>query len=142
MTWDTNTAATTSSSSIEWAVWSPCNGFIAVTYRDTMFRDTIMMDVLDSVTLQRLQTLESPQDVSSRDRTFVFSPDSRILTCSGSDDRGTELWLSVVNWDLQTGGVIGVIRQQGIGRPADRMPHYVFSGRKDGWSLLLSFWSQ
>ena len=74
------------------------------------------MDVLDSVTLQRLQTLESPQGTPIRYRAVIFSPDSRILTCSSGGSVGHYHQcqeLSVVSWDLQTGGVASVIRWKG-----------------------------
>ena len=93
-------------SRLKLAVWSPCNRFIAITCDGIR-----MMDILDSVTLQQLQTLELPQGVPTELRTPVFSPDSRILTCSGyayGDPPDGELF--VVSWDLQTGGVANVIR--------------------------------
>ena len=71
------------------------------------------MDVLDSATLQRLQTLELPQDISEETKASIFSPDSHVLTCCGHIRGGAlGLELSLVSWDLQTGGVISVIRWQ------------------------------
>jgi len=67
------------------------------------------MDILDSVTLQQLQTLKFPQDISIGYDALVFSPDSRILSTVG-------YWYKdrfVVSWDLQTGGVASVIRWEG-----------------------------
>ena len=75
---------------------------------------TILVDVLDSTTLQRLQTFESPQATSAQCEALVFSPDSRILTCSGGgyvEGLGREMFVS--SWDLQTGGLANVIRWQG-----------------------------
>jgi len=108
MSWDTNTAATTHSSEIELVVWSPCNRFIAVTLEDTW-----MVDVLDSATLQHVQTLESPHDMSTTGRMLAFSPDSCNLTCSSGDDEdplGQEI--TIVSWDLQTGGIVSNIKHQ------------------------------
>ena len=78
--------------------------------------------MLDSATLQRLQTLEPPQGIFTNLRAFIFSPDGRILTCSSvgyTDSSDQEL--CVVSWDLQTGGVASVIRwkrprREAIGR--------------------------
>ena len=104
MSWDTNTAAIACPSDVELAAWSPCNRFIAITYVDT-----VTVDVLDSVTLQRLQTLEPPAVLRRGHRVFTFSPDSRILTYSdGTLCRMAFGYLSV-SWDIQTGGVVGVI---------------------------------
>jgi len=69
------------------------------------------VEVLDSLTLQRLQNLEFPRGISTATRTLVFSPDSHILTSSGMHGSGKELF--VVSWDLQTGGVASVITWQG-----------------------------
>jgi len=106
VSWGTSTVATTRPSRIELAVWSPCNRFIAIGW----FRGTTV-DVLDPVTLQRLQALEFPQGTSTWLRALVFSPDSRILTCSSCDDMCPEIF--VVSWDLQTGGIVSSIRHQG-----------------------------
>jgi len=67
------------------------------------------MDILDSVTLQQLQTLKFPQDISIGYKALVFSPDSRILSSVG-------YWYEdqfFVSWDLQTGGVASVARWEG-----------------------------
>ena len=65
--------------------------------------------VLDSATLQRLQILEAPHDISLFPCKLIFSPDSRILTCCSTNYEKP----FVVSWDLQTGGVVGVITWQG-----------------------------
>ena len=111
MLWDEDTAATTRPSKIEAATWSPCNKFIAIAWYGST-----TMDVLDSATLQRLQTLESPPGICAVFRTSVFSPDSRTLMCychgymavSGRDRH-------IISWDLQTGGVAGVIPVASVG---------------------------
>ena len=110
VSWDPSAAARTGPSAIDVAVWSPCNRFIAVTYMDT-----VTVDVLDPVTLQHLQTLEPPGGLYTTCRTLTFSPDSRILTYSGGIPQPGVLakCLFVVSWDLQTGGVVGVITVRG-----------------------------
>ena len=108
MSWGARTTAATRPSRINLAVWSPCNRFIAITWKNAR-----TVDVLDSATLQRLQTLEFPQDVHTEDGVLVFSPDSRILTCSRmrfGDHRDRRS--SVVSWDLQTGRASSVIGQE------------------------------
>ena len=102
--WHSNFATKTYPDDIELAGWSTCNRFIAITSRHSK-----TVEVLDSATLQRLQTLEFPRDLSLYECSLVFSPDSRILTCSSGDYKKP----FVVSWDLQTGGVVGVIRWQG-----------------------------
>ena len=109
MSWDQNTAATMRPSAINLAVWLPCNRFIAITWDGAA-----TVDVLDSVTLQRLQTFESPQGISAKHRVLVFSPDSRILTSFGDAYAGgLDRELFVSSWDLQTGGLASIIRWQG-----------------------------
>ena len=109
ISWDTNTAARLHYSRIKLAVWSPCNKFIAVALWDAR-----VVDILDSATLQHLQTLESPLDMSTEGRGLAFSPDSCILTYASRDDQGPlGQVLVAVSWDLQTGGVVSTIRQQG-----------------------------
>ena len=95
MLWDGICAATTLPSELEVAVRSPCDRFIAVTLRGAR-----TVDILDSKTPQRLQTLEPPQVVSIDHRGCVFSPDSRILTCYSGDPL-TDPQDFVVSWDLQ-----------------------------------------
>jgi len=104
MAWDTSTAATTRSSTIDEAVWSPCNRFIAIVWQHGW-----AVDVLDAVTLQPLQTHKLQILPSHR---LIFSPDSHILTCFILSDNIQQL--HVVNWDLQTGGTISAIRHQAL----------------------------
>jgi hypothetical protein len=120
MLWNPNTAAATFPSLINLAVWSPCNRFIAIVYQENAG-----VDILDSVTLQRLQTLEPPGGMSQYNKELIFSPDSHILTCSSGgcrhiDDPSEELL--IVSWDLQTGGIASVIRwpelEEVVGHPS------------------------
>ena len=93
---------------INWVALSPCDRPIAVVYQYAM-----VVDILDSTTLQRLQTVQIPDNDTSVAKAFAFSPDSCILSCSTagdhiSEDRG----IGVISWDLQTGGIVGPARQQ------------------------------
>ena len=131
VSWDTNTAATTHTSQIELAVWSPCNKFIAITLWDTK-----VVEILDSATLQHLQTLEFTQDIPTENRVLVFSPDSSTLTCSSSGEGPMGQELATVSWDLQTGGIVSVIRLQGPECPAAGISSLTYStdGRMLGFS--------
>ena len=108
--WDSNVAATTSRFKIRLAVWSPCNGFIAITTNHRM-----SVSILDSVTLQRYQTLEFPREISRSSEALAFSPDSHILTSISPENyylhKGGEG--AIVSWDLQTGGVVSSIELKG-----------------------------
>ena len=113
--WDSNTAATKFSSVTGAAAWSPCNRFIA-----TCPWDTISVDILDSVTLQRLQSLGSPWERLACPSALIFSPDSRKLTYSGHGASRTEPHnpfisvdpeILVITWDLQTGSVVSAIKR-------------------------------
>jgi len=101
--WGQHTATITLPNDISVVTWSPCNRFIAIICSGV---ETI--DVLDSVTLQKLQTL-TPQQTLWTDNggpALVFSPDSRILTSLGHLDKKG----SFESWDLQTGDEAGIIR--------------------------------
>ena len=98
--WDSTAASTTRSVQADFAVWSPCNRFIAV-----LPGLAKRVDILDSATLQRLQSLEFQPKPSTVLQTFTFSPDSRMLTAF----IGLTYKRVLVSWDLQTGGVVSVI---------------------------------
>jgi len=106
MSWDPNPAATTLLSTIKLAVWSQCNRFIAIARGRT-----VAVDILDSSTLQRLQTLESAQNTPTNRGALIFSPDSRVLTLFSDGERPYGPFL--ITWDLQTGGTVSIIRWQG-----------------------------
>jgi WD40 repeat protein len=104
--WDLKAATATFDCEIELAVWSPCNRFIAIGPKRAM-----AVNILDSTTLQRIQSLGFPQ-ISSLS-VLAFSPDSRTLTsviCN--NDMGTAG--AVVSWDLQTGGIVSTIEWEGL----------------------------
>ena len=123
MSWDATSTATARPSWFESVVWLPCNRFIAIAWNRTSG-----VDVLDSPTLQRLQTLESPQDISTNRRALIFSPDSRVLTCfSGNRTNALGGELFVVSWDLQTGGVSSVIEWHGPARELAGIPSITYS---------------
>ena len=71
------------------------------------------MDILDSVTLRRLQTLEFPREISTRPEALIFSPDSRTLTSLTCNYYQADPGGFVVSWDLQTGGVVSAIEWTG-----------------------------
>jgi len=104
--WGQHTAAITCPSRISTVAWSPCSKFIAITWHKAK-----IIDVLDSVTLQKLQVLNPQQTLWTpfQDPVLVFSPDSRILTGSVYMDGK----LSFESWDLQTGDQAGVIIRSG-----------------------------
>ena len=106
--WDSNTATATSRFEINLAVWSPCNRFIAISPAQGM-----TVDVLDSETLQRLQSLEFAQCPSSSHRAIAFSPDSRMVTYFTHSYMHPDPEGFVVSWDLQTGGVVSTIERKG-----------------------------
>ena len=138
MSWDLNTAATTLPYAIRVAVWSQCNRFIAIARGDT-----VAVDILDSSTLQRLQTLDSHQKTSALCGALAFSPDGRMLTCSGDgggpgSGGGSSLELFLVSWDLQTGGIISTIREQGPGQHIAGNPSIAYS--RNGKMVCIFYW--
>ena len=106
--WDLNTASASCPSEIMRAEWSPCGRFIAIAWGIVP-----TIDVLDSMTLQRLQTFTPPQSTPALYRALVFSPDGHILTYYGTP-HGYH-GLCVGSWDLQTGGLVSTITLQGPG---------------------------
>jgi len=128
MSWDQNTATIKCPSVIKQAAWSPCNRFIAVAWGDVA-----TVEVLDSATLQRLQTLEFPRDISTRCMALVFSPDSRVLSSVG--DRDEDLF--IVSWDLQTGGVASVVRWEG---PTQQVEGISTTYSADGRIVAVFYW--
>ena len=107
MSWDPDSASA-SRPSLTWeVVWSPCGRFIAIAWGDIP-----TIDVLDSVTLQRLQTFRPLPNVPMWTGVLNFSPDGRFITYHGIPDEDHELCVS--SWDLQTGGLVSTIGLQGL----------------------------
>ena len=77
---------------VEATAWSPCGRFIAATAFSSM------VEILDAVTLERLDTFKSPPG----NQWPSFSPDGCLLTLFSAQQELT-------SWDLQTGGPIGTI---------------------------------
>ena len=130
ISWEANTAVTARPFLITLTVWSPCDRFIAITCGQP-----VTVDVLDSATLQRLQTLEFPQGISPVSDVLVFSPDSRVLSSSSyANTNPSDPELVVISWDLQTGGVASVIRWQMPAQPHTYRPNmaYLASGKVVG----------
>ena len=106
--WDSSIAAARCAFEIGQLVWSSCNMFIAIGARDSM-----NVEILDSATLQQLQTLEFSSEVFVRPEALIFSPDSLTLSCSGRDKSLSNQDVHLVSWDLQTGGVVSAIKRRG-----------------------------
>ena len=79
--------------------WSPCSRFIAVARGHST-----TIEVLDAVTLGKLNTLKSPP---SRDNWLSFSPNSHLLL------RLDDKW-QLTSWDLQTGGPVCTIPSEQV----------------------------
>ena len=120
--WDSNTAAAVFSDPIDQAVWSSCSRFIAIA-----FQNSTLVDILDSVALQKLQTLKFERVFQSGRSGFGFSPDGRMLTRSGHNRGESKGSSFVVTWDLQTGSVISAIE-----RPLDIPEGIRITYSKDG----------
>jgi WD40 repeat protein len=119
MLWDSKAAVATFGFDIQLAVWSPCSRFIAV-----FPEDTATVDILDPATLQRIQSLNIAQTSSLL--ALAFSPDSRMLT-SFIHKEGLGTAGAIVSWDLQTGGVVSTIEQEGLRDVEVRVAHITYS---------------
>ena len=128
VSWDPHSAATRRHPKTNLAAWSPCNKFIAI-------YNAMKVHILDPATLQDLQNLEFPQGASTRTQALVFSPDSRMLTCSGGTHRGA----LVVSWDLHTGGVVSAVTRQGPGGQHKSRIAYSANGKAVGVLHYFSF---
>ena len=132
--WDSTIASAKSPSYIHLAVWSPCNRFIA-----TSSFNPETVDILDSATLQRSQSLEFSLDRPTSLIALAFSPDSRTLTSFAHQHDRTNTREFVTSWDLQTGGVVGAIeRQQPFGTSVEwAQMSYLMGGKM---VAVLSCW--
>ena len=119
--WDSNTPTSVVSSKFGLAVWSPCNRFIAISPGHTM-----TADILDSATLQRLQSLPFSRRIALPPEALAFSPDSRMLTffIRGQNILSPERF--VVSWDLHTGGVVSAIEWKGFRDTKSRKAHIIY----------------
>ena len=96
--WDPNIASTSFSDRVLAVAWSPCSRFIAISQLSS---DKV--SILNTVTLEQIYTT-CPVGQLDGPRNLVFSPDSHLLTgCFNSFPD------FIVNWDLQTGGLISKI---------------------------------
>ena len=111
VSWGSNNTATQRTFTIKLAVWSSCSGFLAISATETS-----PVEILDSMTLQRLQSLEFPREIPGHPMALIFSPDGRMLTCAGFCKLDRETF--VVSWDLQTGGIVSGIKRRA---PAESM---------------------
>jgi len=127
MSWDTDIAAATRPYDIEEAVCSPCNRFIAITWLSCG-----AVDILDSVTLQLLQTLKYHQKSTMSYWVPAFSPDSRILTITVTRNRYQDEDPSFISWDLQTGGISSIGRRPGPGSDGTASITYSVDGKLVG----------
>ena len=103
-TWDPAAATGIFPPVIRLAVWSPCNRFIAII--TSLIRP---INILVSATLQKLRHLASALVYPE---TLIFSPDSRMLTSSGFFYTRKSKEVLVVTWNIQTGGVVSIIRRE------------------------------
>ena len=96
-TWEPAVSAPEPHNSVITAAWSPCSRFIAAA-RSNPFA----IEILDSVTLERLNTFKSPY----MNGWLSFSPDGHLLAGFGITQ---ELTWELVSWDLQTGCPVSTI---------------------------------
>ena len=122
VSWDSHTAAAVFSDLVEEAVWSSCSRFIAIA-----FENSTLVDILDSVALQKLQTLKFERVFEYGRSGFGFSPDGRMFTRSGHNRGESKESSFVVTWDLQTGSVISAIE-----RPLNKPEGIRITYSKDG----------
>ena len=105
VSWEQSVATMKFPTTVNAAVWSPCNRFIAIVYGSS--RATI--EILDAATLGQLATVDFPPDELCGPQWLIFSPGGRFLT-----------WLSgnpgdFISLDVQTGALLSAIspEQQG-----------------------------
>ena len=94
ISWDPSIANKRFSHGIYVTAWSPCSRFIAV-----VFLTLPVIEVLDAGTLGQLHTMYLPHK-NIVWHYVTFSPGTHLLTAYSYKDG------CIVNWDLQTGGVL------------------------------------
>ena len=127
--WNPYIAAISHPLEIEMAAWSLCNRLIAISPHFPM-----VVDILDSATLQRLQTLKPPPEIPVAPQALIFSPDGHMLTCSGCNDNPHPSYqvAHIVSWDLQTGGIVSSIEHPNGNSAGKHQIAYSESGRVVG----------
>ena len=95
--WDPNIANIRFQSEISTVTWSPCSKLIAA----SNLRSSEIA-ILDAVTLKQLHTMHVLK-VKVRWTHITFSPSSHLLTAHSSVQN------CIINWDLQTGGLLSNI---------------------------------
>jgi WD40 repeat protein len=124
--WDSNPVARVCPSIIKLAVWSSCSQFIAISSQNSM-----VVDILDSMTLQKVQTLKLKDECYPNNRALSFSPDSHMLTSGHFSTWPFEAF--VVTWDLQTGGIISAINKSlNVHYPTNTFITYSTNGKMVG----------
>ena len=101
-------------------VWSPCSRFAAVTNHQSI-------QVVDSVTLSPLGIFQHSLPDPKIFQLLGFSPDSRCLTLFES--------VSLTSWDLQTGGLLGIIPSE---QDSSTTPSS-FTHSKDGNAVAVTY---
>ena len=104
--WDSATLATGCSFRVKLVVWSPCNKYLAISPPEP-----VTVAVLDATALRQAQNLEFSPRIPSRPLAFIFSPDSRVLTCSCAGLCSDEE-LCVTSWDVRTGRIVSAIEHR------------------------------
>lgn len=95
--WDPSIANIRFPGEICTAAWSPCSRLIAVAHNKSS-----LIVILDAMSLEQLHTMHPPQDGMLWSY-ITFSPGSHLLTAYA------QMRDSIVNWDLQTGGLLSQI---------------------------------
>ena len=95
--WDSTIASIRFPSEICAVVWSPCSRFIAIAHDEEP-----EITILDAVTLQKLHTMY-PSKQKTIWSHIIFSPGSHLLTAYSQHKD------CIINWDLQTGGLLSNI---------------------------------
>ena len=118
--WEPIVSAPEPHTSITAAAWSLCNGFI------TVARITPnIIEILDPVTLERLDTFESPSTVEW----LSFSQNNHLLV-------GFSRTQELISWDLQTGGPVGTIHPESCAFTAN---HFSSTHSMDGKMVAAAY---
>ena len=124
LSWDSNVAIIKRPFTIGLVAWSSSSRFIAITQTEH-----VAIDILDSTTLQRVQSLGVPRQTVEYPGALTFSPDGRMLSCTSSDYQANGF---VSTWDLQTGGLASSVRVSFWERESNVRITYSMNGRVVG----------